>query len=85
MTIITATDFKKNLGKYLDSKDNEEIYITKNGKIIKKLSNTNSRLDILNNLVGALENNEIDYDELKYAYLKEKYNLWKPYSIQILF
>ena len=75
MTIITATDFKKNLGRYLDSKDNEDIYITKNGKIIKKLSNSNNKLDILNDIVGALDNNSIDYDELKYAYLKEKYNL----------
>ena len=75
MTIITATDFKKNLGKYLDSKENEEIYITKNGKIIKKLSNSNNRLDILNNIVGALDDSNKDYDELKYDYLKEKYNL----------
>lgn len=75
MTIITATDFKKNLGRYLDSKDNEDIYITKNGKIIKKLSNSNNKLDILDDIVGALDNNSINYDELKYAYLKEKYNL----------
>lgn len=72
MTIITATDFKKNLGKYLDSKENEEIYITKNGKVIKKLSNSNIGLDALNNNIGTL--NEY-YDELKFAYLKEKYNI----------
>ena len=36
---ITATELKQNLGKYLLLSATEDIYITKNGKIIAKLSN----------------------------------------------
>lgn len=36
---ITATEFKQNLGKYLELCETEDILITKNGKAIAKLSN----------------------------------------------
>ena len=35
---ITATELKKNLGKYLELVSNEDICITKNGKVIAVLS-----------------------------------------------
>ena len=35
---ITATELKENLGKYLAMASQEDIYITKNGKIVAKLS-----------------------------------------------
>lgn len=38
---ITATEFKKNLGRYLELVSNEDILITKNGKIVAKLINAN--------------------------------------------
>lgn len=38
---ITATELKLNLGKYLLLSETEDIYITKNGKVISKLSNPN--------------------------------------------
>lgn len=75
MTIITATEFKNNLGNYLSMDNDEDILITKNGKVIKKLTSPNNKLDILNNIAGALKNADVDYDDLKYAYLKDKYNL----------
>ena len=75
MTIITATELKKNLGNYLSLDNNEDILITKNGKVIKKLVSANNKLDILSNLAGALEKKDVNYDDLKYAFLKEKYNL----------
>lgn len=75
MTIISATEFKNNLGYYLSNKNNEEILITKNGKVIKKLTDPSNKLDIMNSIVGALETKDKDYDDLKYAYLKEKYDL----------
>ena len=39
--IITATEFKTNLGKYLDliAKAQEDIFITKNGKTIARMTN----------------------------------------------
>ena len=35
--VVTATDFKTNLGKYLDLLDTEDIIITRNGRRIAKL------------------------------------------------
>lgn len=35
---ITATELKENLGKYLTLAKTEDIYITKNGKIIARLT-----------------------------------------------
>ncbi len=55
MCTITATELKSNLGKYLNLSKTEDIYISKNGKIIAKLSNPNqSRIDIANSLFGIL-------------------------------
>ena len=36
---ITATELKSNLGKYLMLAETEDIYITRNGKVVAKLSN----------------------------------------------
>lgn len=35
--IVTATEFKSNLGKYLDMVATQDVYITKNGKNIARL------------------------------------------------
>lgn len=52
---ITATELKMNLGKYLLLAESEDIYITKNGRIIAKLcSPFQDRIDALNSLVGIL-------------------------------
>ena len=39
MSPITATELKTNLSKYLLLSATEDIYITRNGKIISKLTN----------------------------------------------
>ena len=39
--LITATEFKTNIGKYLTLAAEEEIIITKNGKKIAKLTHAN--------------------------------------------
>jgi antitoxin (DNA-binding transcriptional repressor) of toxin-antitoxin stability system len=52
---ITATELKTNLGKYLTLAETEDVYITKNGKIVAKLSNPNqSRVEIAKSLFGIL-------------------------------
>ncbi len=52
---ITATELKTNLGKYLMLAETEDIYITKNGKVIAKLSNPNQdRIDIAKSLFGII-------------------------------
>ena len=52
---ITATELKQNLGKYLLLSTNEDIYITKNGKVVAKLTNPNqNRVDTAKSLFGLL-------------------------------
>lgn len=60
---ITATELKMNLGKYLLLSATEDIFITKNGKIISKLTNPyQDRVDIAKSLFGAVPNN-VSYED----------------------
>ncbi len=53
---ITATELKQNLGKYLLLSATEDIYITKNGKIIAKLSNPyQDKVSAAQSLFGILQ------------------------------
>ena len=36
---ITATELKENLGKYLKLAATEDVYVTKNGRVIAKITN----------------------------------------------
>lgn len=52
---ITATELKSNLGKYLLLSATEDIYITRNGKIISKLTNPfQERVDMAKSLFGII-------------------------------
>ncbi len=52
---ITATDLKLNLSKYLLLAETEDILITRNGKIVAKLSNPNAdRVAMAESLVGVI-------------------------------
>ena len=52
---ITATELKNNLGKYLALATTEDIFITKNGKIIAKLTNPyQDRVETAKSLFGIL-------------------------------
>ena len=52
---ITATEFKNNIGKYLVLAAREDIFITKNGKTIAKLTAPyQQKLDIVDSLYGIL-------------------------------
>jgi antitoxin (DNA-binding transcriptional repressor) of toxin-antitoxin stability system len=53
--LITATELKNNIGKYLALASQEDIYITKNGKSIAKLTNSNQdKVEIAKSLFGIL-------------------------------
>ncbi len=70
--IITATELKYNLGKYLKLVDKEDISIRKNGKLIAVLSNPNKdRFSILQNLKGIIPN-DIDEKTIKDERLASK-------------
>ena len=52
---ITATELKLNLGKYLLLAESEDVYITRNGKVVAKLTNPfQDRVDIAESLFGIL-------------------------------
>lgn len=53
--IITATEFKTNLGHYLELVAQEDIIITRNGKRIAKLTDAaKDKSDILKALTGII-------------------------------
>lgn len=52
---VTSTELKNNLSKYLLLSATEDIFITKNGKIIAKLTNPfQDRVDIAKSLFGLI-------------------------------
>lgn len=52
---ITATELKKNLGKYLLLAATTDIFITRNGKVVAKLTNPHQdRVDIAKSLFGVI-------------------------------
>ena len=52
---ITATELKNNLGKYLLLSETEDIFITKNGKVVAKLTNPHQdRVEVAKSLFGIL-------------------------------
>ncbi len=52
---ITATELKVNLSKYLLLAQTEDVYITRNGKVIAKLTNPyQDRVDVAKSLFGVL-------------------------------
>jgi len=59
--LVSATKFKANIGKYLSLASKEEIIITKNGKIIAKLTGIDgSEKSIVDSLTGILPDRNID-------------------------
>ena len=53
--IVTATEFKTNLGKYLEMATSQDIFITKNGKSIARLTSPAvTKLALLDDLVGIV-------------------------------
>lgn len=62
---ITATELKSNLGKYLLLASKEDIYITRNGKVVAKLSNPNQdRIEMAKSLFGVISD-DITLEEAK--------------------
>lgn len=64
--IITATEFKLHLGKYLDLVSKEDIFITRNGKTIAKIINPQiSAVDSIRGLLTDAVTDDIDMDSLR--------------------
>lgn len=62
---VTATELKNNLGKYLLISATEDVFITKNGKVVAKLTNPHQdRVDTAKSLFGVLSE-DADLQESK--------------------
>jgi len=71
--VITATELKNNLGKYLDLAQTQEVLVSKNGKLAAKLvSPFAGRLESARTLVGILPP-EVTAEEAREARLGSKW------------
>ena len=62
---ITATELKQNLGKYLLLAETEDVFISRNGRIVAKLTNPyQNRVDAAKALFGLLPP-DVDLDEAR--------------------
>ena len=62
---VTATELENNLGKYLVLSATEDVFITKNGKVVAKLTNPYlDRVQTAKSLFGILPVNA-DVDEAR--------------------
>ena len=58
--MVTSTEFKTNLGKYLDLINREDVIITRNGrKIAKLVREEDDALSLLRSLRGAIASPEL--------------------------
>ncbi len=61
---ITTSELRENLATYIAKSSQEDIFITKNGKVVSKLSNPyESRIKVAESLIGVIPD-DISYDEV---------------------
>ncbi len=66
MLEITATEFKVNLGHYLDLVPTEDIWVTRNGKYVARLVNPNvSAVDSISGILKGKGSEDIDRHSLR--------------------
>ena len=72
--IVTATEFKTNLGKYLEMAASQDILITKNGKNIARLTSPAvNKLALLDDLVGIVpQKKTLDENTIREERLSER-------------
>ena len=64
--IITATELKTNMSRYLKVISEDDVLITKNGKLVARLSKpAQDKQAILDSLVGITANNPVSLEEAK--------------------
>ena len=64
--VVTATEFKVNFGKYLSLLETEDIFITRNGKTVAKVSNPNvTAVDALSGLLAGKLPRDYDAGRLR--------------------
>jgi len=73
--VITATELKQNLSKYLDLAQTEEVFVSKNGRVTVKLTNPFAdRMESARSLIGILPPS-VTAEEAREARLGRKWQL----------
>ena len=55
--VITATELKSSIGKYLSHVEDQDVYITRNSKTVAKLSSTKqNKVEAAKALFGIIKN-----------------------------
>ena len=68
MTQISVSDLKANTGKYVAMAQDDDIFITKNGKVVAKLVTAKAnKVESLNRLKGLFAGVEITDDDVNSA------------------
>lgn len=63
---ISATEFKTNMGKYLSMASRNDIYITRNGQCIAKLTSPSpDRVAMLDSLVGIAGEEKLSLEDIR--------------------
>ena len=80
---VTLTELKENLGKYVIKSQEEDILITKNGKIVSRLTEPfaarkekmkrKEKEEILKKLAGSLKGEYISAEEARAERIMKKY------------
>jgi antitoxin (DNA-binding transcriptional repressor) of toxin-antitoxin stability system len=64
--LITATELKANIGMYLDAAEREDIFVTRKGKVIAKISNPSvDKVALLDSLVGIAGDANMTLEEAR--------------------
>jgi prevent-host-death family protein len=64
--VITATELKANIGQYLNAVSKDDVYITRNGKVVAKLSSpAQDKQAVLDSLVGITAENPVSLEEAR--------------------
>ena len=75
MCYVTATELKKNLSHYLALSENEDVYVTKSGKIISVLMNPKERalydFFSFHKTIQVIEKDESDDESLAAELMKK--------------
>lgn len=77
MRYITATELRKNLGRYMEMSNDEDIFVTKNNKVITVLTSPKDwAMDSFLKLQGVFsaENEKTVSDDLEKAILDHAYS-----------
>ncbi len=76
MLKVSATEVKENFAKYLALASSQDIFITKNGKLVAKLTNVSGGgVSLTDSLIGVIPDPNVDMNKLRKERLAKNENI----------